>query len=486
VAIGAESRLRASVRTPHDSVASPIITPDPSSIFVRVRRAAICTALLLACLLAPAVADAKQQTFTMRYGPVELGGYQTAYPEAWVRTPKRTGYITKMSARVVDGHGRRMPLGHVMLHHVVFINSGHPGGLRKNSSCPGRPGEPFYGTGEENQKLLLPPGYGYRVHRRDRWRMIAMLMSHHLEQTKARIEYRITIETSKKLTPVRPLWLRANGCDPTSSYTVPGGGAPGSSDVRSADWPMPISGRIVAAGAHLHGSAKRLTITQPRCANRTLIDHRPRWGAYNDAVYKVRPLLHEPGPIAVGYFLSRRGIPIRRGEPLNVTGVYDAQLAHPAVMSITHIYVARDDRASSTCDPLPPDRRIFWSRKLGRNGVAPMQLPLTGLDDRGHARQIARAAGPGVVAGAAATVNLERSLFSPPNLSIALGGEVTWRSLDQERHVVILANGPRAVDSPLMRQGATHRQRFDVAGTYNLFCYLHPVTMHQTLVVRPE
>ena len=480
------AKSRVSVRTTHDSVASPIISPDSSSICVRARRAAICTALLLACLFAPAVADAEQQTFTMRYGPVSLGGYETAYPEPLVKTPKRSGYITKMSARIVDRHGRRMPLGDVMLHHVVFINSGHRGGVRKMSSCPGRPGEPFYGTGEETQTLLLPPGYGYRVDRRDRWRMIAMLMSHKLEQTKAWIEYRITIETSRKLTPVRPLWLRANGCDPTSSYTVPGGGAPGSDDVRSSDWAMPISGRIVAAGAHMHGSAKRLTITQPRCGGRTLIDHRPRWGASNDAVYKVRPLLHEPGPIAAGYFLSRKGIPVRRGEPLNVTGVYDAQLAHPAVMSITHIYVARDDKASMACDPLPADRRIDWSRKLGRNSVAPMQLPLTGLDDRGRPRQIASAQGPSVVAGASVTVDLERSLFSPPNLSIALGGVVTWRSLDQERHVVILANGPRAVDSPLMRQGATHAQRFDVAGTYNLFCYLHPVTMHQTLTVRPE
>ncbi len=440
---------------------------------------------MLACLLVPAAADAKQQTFTMRYGPVSLGGYETAYPEPWVKTPKRSGYIVRMSARVVDRRGRRMPLSDVMLHHVVFINSGHRGGVRKMSSCPGRPGEPFYGTGEENQKLLLPAGYGYRVDRRDRWRMVAMLMSHHLEHTKAWLEYRMTIETARKLTPVRPLWLRANGCDPTSSYTVAGGGARGSDDVRSSDWAMPISGRIVAAGAHLHGGAKRLTVTQPRCENRTLIDHRPRWGNRNDAVYRVRPMLHEPGPIAAGYFLSRRGIPVRRGEALNVTGVYDAELPHPAVMSITHVYVARDESASRACDPLPPDRTIHWSRALGRNSVAPMQVPLTGLDDEGHAREIAQAAGPRIVAGASATVDLTRSLFSPPNLSIALGGEVTWRSVDRERHVVILANGPRAVDSPLMRQGETHTQRFDVPGTYNLFCYLHPVTMHQTLVVRP-
>jgi len=465
----------------------------PRSSFLRAvlrgRASAVCAVLALACLLAPAVAGAAEKTFTLRSGPTTVGSYQTRYPEPFVKTPERSGYITRMSARPVDARGRRVPLKHVMLHHVVFINAGHAGAPRKTSSCPGRAGEPFYGTGEENQSLLLPAGYGYKVDKRDRWRMVTMLMSHRLERTKVWMEYRVTIETSEKLKPVRPLWLRANGCDPTSSYSVPGGGAPGSIDERSSEWRMPISGRIVAAGAHLHGSAKDLTISQPRCAGRTLIEHRPRWGNPDDPVYTLRPVLHEPGPIATGYYLSGRGIPVRQGESLRVTGRYDGELAHPAVMSITHIYVAReqpgDEPVPATCAALPSDGRIHWSRPMGRSSVASSQVPLNGLDERGRPRRIASAAGPSVVAGASATVDLSRSLFAPPNLSIGLGGEVTWRSLDETRHVVFLVNGPRSVDSPLLRQGGVYKQRFPVAGTYNLFCYLHPVTMHQTLVVRP-
>ena len=475
------------MRRPRDpqAVASAIISVPTTSTRRPCRVVAACVAALLACVLAPTAAFAKEHTFTLRYGPIELGGYETRYPEPQIETPKRAGYIVRMNARIVDRKGKRMPLGHVMLHHVVFINDGTPGGPRKESSCPGRSGEPFYGTGEERQRMLLPPGYGYRVEAGDRWRMITMLMSHHLEPTRVWLEYRVTMETSKALTPVRPLWLRASGCDARSSYTVQGGGAPGSTDERSADWPMPISGRIVAAGAHLHGSAKSLTVSQPRCGDRTLIDHRPRYGAPDDPVYRVRPRLHEPGPIATGYFLSSRGIPVIRGEPLRITGRYDAQIAHPAVMAITHVYVAPDETAPAGCDPLPPDGQIHWSRRLGRTWVAPAQIPLTGLDERGRPKAIARAAGPSAVAQDAATVDLTRSLFGPPNLSIALGGTVTWRALDTQLHVVFLANGPRAVDGPLMRQGAVYAQRFDVPGTYNLFCYLHPVTMHQTLTVRP-
>ena len=154
-------------------------------------------------------------------------------------------------------------------------------------------------------------------------------------------------------------------------------------------------------------------------------------------------------------------------------------------MAITHVYVAPDERAPAGCEPLPSDGRIHWSRTARPREVAPAQIPLTGLDARGPADRIARAAGPSVAAAGSALVDLRSSLFGPPNLSIALGGTVTWRSLDPERHVVFLANGPRAVDGPLMRRGAVYAQRFTVPGTYNLFCYLHPVTMHQTLTVRP-
>jgi plastocyanin len=441
-------------------------------------------AALLAFLMAPAPATGAERTYALRYGPVHLGGYETRFPAARVQTPRRAGYIVRMSARVVDRNGTRVPLSDVMLHHVVFIDDGRPGGPPKRGSCPGRGGEPFYGTGEEHQRLLLPPGYGYRVEARDRWRMVTMLMSHRLLPTRVWLEYRVTMETSKRLTPVTPLWLRASGCDPRSSYTVDGGGAPGSTDERSAEWVMPISGRIVAAGAHLHGSAKGVTVSQPRCGDRTLIDQRPRYGMPDDPVYRVRPMLHEPGPIATGYFLSARGIPVRQGELLKVTGRYDAQLAHPAVMAITHLYVAPDESASAGCAPLPADGRIHWSRRRGRASVPPAQIPLASLDARGRPIEIERAAGPGLVAGEAAVVDLRNSLFGPPNLSVASGATVTWRADDPQIHVVFLANGPRAVDGPLMRRGAVYSQRFDVPGTYNLFCYLHPVTMHQTIVVR--
>lgn len=449
-------------------------------------RFAVAGPLAVAVLLALAPASpAAVKTYTLRQGPVTLGPFQTKFPVPTVRTPKRSGYVIAMSTRLVDRRGRPISMKHVMLHHVVFINSGHSGGPTKQSSCPGRKGEPFYGTGEEHQRFILPRGYGYKVDRRDHWKAVAMYMNHSRKVQEVYLQYTVKVVTGKRLEPVRPLWLRANGCDPTSAYTVPGGGAPGSVDKQSWDWKVPISGRIVAAGAHLHGSAKSLEVSQPRCGDRTLFTQTPRWGLPSDVVYHVRPKLHEPGPVATGYFLSRTGIPVRAGESLRVTGRYDAQIPHPLVMAITHVYIARDDGASSACAPLPADRRIHWTRKDTRRFVPPAQVPLTALDASGKPVEIPHARGRGVFAGSSAVTDLKDDLFDPPNLSIARGGTVTWLFRDPQIHVVLLANGPRAVASPLSRAGGVYSQSFPVPGTYNLFCYLHPVKMHQTVVVRP-
>ena len=71
----------------------------------------------------------------LRYGPVELGGFQTRYPDPRVQTPRQSGYIVRMNARIVDSKGKRIPLAHVMLHHVVFINDGPKDKPKRQTAC---------------------------------------------------------------------------------------------------------------------------------------------------------------------------------------------------------------------------------------------------------------------------------------------------------------------------------------------------------------
>src|SRR3954469_4278812 len=153
--------------------------------------------------LAP-VARAERRVFVYRSTPVAMGQFNVEFPKQWVKAPPRDGYIVGMSARLVNTRGRVVTIQDVMLHHLVFFRRRSDPSA---SVCSGRHQEAFYGTGEENQTLQLPSGYGYRVRRGDRWRMNAMLMSHSVRTLRVQIEYRVTVATGERLTNVIPFWV---------------------------------------------------------------------------------------------------------------------------------------------------------------------------------------------------------------------------------------------------------------------------------------
>src|SRR3954471_2353755 len=230
--------------------------------------------VLLVVLGAAAPARANTRTLTLRYGPVHMGGYNVEFPKAPVRAPRVDGYVTHMTADLVDRRGRAITIRDVMLHHLVIHRSGPRPAL---GPCTSRNGEAIYGTGEEREDLRLPGGYGYRVHKADKWRITAMLMSHSERSIDAYVRYKVTVVTGRSMTSVQPFWIRANGCGSQVSYPVLGDGARGSSSVRSYDWKIPFDGRIVAAGGHLHGGAKDMWLSQPRCGGRRLLGTAARY-----------------------------------------------------------------------------------------------------------------------------------------------------------------------------------------------------------------
>ena len=310
-------------------------------------------AMMAAFVVSASPAEAAVEKVVVRQGPSTVAPYEVRYTSARtreVRSPRLDGYLVRMHARVVDRAGRPIPVKRVMLHHVVYKTRAH-----RDPVCGGS--ESFYGTGEENQALQLPDGYGYRIGRRDRWVTGWMLMNHQARRQRAYIEYTAWVETSRRLRGVRPYWVRATGCqharDPI--FTVPGGSAPGSTYERSADWTVPRSGRLVAGGAHLHGGARELRLSQPACGDRTLMSSRPLYGLPDHPYYNVLPVLHEPGPIATSWVTSPQGIEVTRGERLRVTAVYDAERPPRGAMGIWHVYLAPGPRAASACPPLPAD-----------------------------------------------------------------------------------------------------------------------------------
>jgi hypothetical protein len=437
--------------------------------------------LAVACaLLGAAPAQAERHTYTMRYGPVLMGGFNVKYPRGEVRVPQADGSIVRMHARLVDARGRRVTIRDVMLHHIVFHRS-----RRSNvrGACTNRRAEPFYGTGEENQSLILPRGYGYRTRATDRWRMASMLMSHSRRVMNVYIQYRVTIDDSPGLTPVRAFWVRANSCSGGIGYGIAGGGPPGSVNTREFDWKAPVAGRIVAAGGHLHGGAKDMWLSQPRCRNRRLLDTAPGFAQPGHLVYRARPILHEPGPIDTRWFSSREGIPVRKGETLRLSATYDAEKPH-TVMSIMHIYVASPRSREPRCGALPGDRREIRKPGRFRRRSPLVTVPLNGIDARGRVYSIIDPPWPLRPLASGSVVDIGAAGYKPRGVQLPVGGSLTWRVKGPTKHNVRFANGPRLIHTVTLQNGETASRHFPVAGRYELFCSLHPVTMHQIVDVR--
>src|SRR3954447_1352342 len=365
-------------------------------------------AVLAWLALAPA-ARAERRTFVYRSAPVTMGQFNVEFPKQWVKAPPRDGSIVGMSARLADTRGRVVTIRDVMLHHLLFFRRRSDPSA---SACSGKHQEAFYGTGEENQTLQLPAGYGYRVRRGDRWRMNAMLMSHSVRTLRVQVEYRVTVAIGERLTGVVPFWVRANGCGSGTRYPVWGDGGPGSTDTRSYSWRVPFDARIVAVGGHLHGGSKDMWLAQPACADRRLLDTAPRYGMPDDLYYRARPLLHEPGPIDTRYFLSQTGIQVRRGETLRLTGTYDDANPHARVMAIMHLYLVPHAASPEHCPALPTDAQERVKPVPARTESPVVRVPLNVLAANGHPQPLLDPPWPAVNQGDRGLVALRDFAFS--------------------------------------------------------------------------
>jgi plastocyanin len=434
-------------------------------------------------LLAAAPAAAATRTHTFRVGPVDLGGYATEQDIDRAPAPRRGGFVTSIHARLVDAQGRPMPQERVMLHHAFFVNHGRFPGDRRAGDCRARDAETFYGTGEEDQAVDFPAGYGYRLRKGDRWRVGWMYMNHQPTRDRVYLQYNVTV-SDEPLTPVRPYWISVS-CEDGKIYSVPGDGGPGSTHERSRTWVAPRNGRIVTAAAHAHGGALAVDVTERGCA--PMLASTALYGSVEDPIYALSPVLHEPAPRSMSVASSRTGWPIARGDRLRINSRYANESPHSAVMGIMHLYVAAGPRPAERCPPAPPDvetHRIRFPGAAAREHPPQVSPELSALGTDGVARPVAELPGPLAVLRGDAGVAVRNAAFRPRRLSVPRGAVVRWRFGDPLEHDVTLASGPRAFASGYRRRG-TYKKRMNVPGQYRIFCSLHPVTMSQTIEVRP-
>ena len=63
---------------------------------------------------------------------------------------------------------------------------------------------------------------------------------------------------------------------------------------------------------------------------------------------------------------------------------------------------------------------------------------------------------------------------------------LSWAFTGNELHNITLANGPAGIASDNLNRGRTFWAHFPKKGTYNFFCSLHPVQMHERVVVEAK
>jgi plastocyanin len=311
-----------------------------------------------------------------------------------------------------------------------------------------------------------------------------MLMNHRARPDKVYLQYKVRYETQQALTPVHPVWFDVRNCSFDPIFDVPGGGRPGSVYSTSTTWSVPYAGRIVAALGHVHGGGLDVSVSAPDCSGRELFRSRPTWAFSRDPEYRVRPRVHEPGPIDMELVSSRQGFPVAAGERLQLTARYDNQFPHTRVMGIMGLYMTRDAGVTGRCGPQPTDVQVIRDTRPGRVKVPLMHVPINSRT-AGSARPIGRPPGaPTWTAGGP----LEVTSFAvePANAVIAQGSTLRWRFWGDTLHTVTVADGPQGFSSPNLSDGREFSHRFARPGTYRLYCSLHPVGMVSTVQVVPR
>src|SRR5687768_2234251 len=141
------------------------------------------------------------------------------------------------------------------------------------------------------------------------------------------------------------------------AYDVPGDGGPNSEYVDQSTWTVPegVNGRIIGGASHQHGGGKYHTLASVTCDRplfKAEVYHAPPDHIYNT----IRPILHEPGPIANGTFRTNEGIPITEGEVLHRRAVHDNANLHVASMGFWVLWFV-EDSGVQPCGPMPGDLR---------------------------------------------------------------------------------------------------------------------------------
>ena len=450
------------------------------------RKALIPILALALAGLAPPAAAAAERELTLHSPAIKTLPYvhdthALALSPNGTEAPAKPGYVTGIKEMVLvdskDPDAKPLSNARMMIHHLLYFAPGREGD--SIGSCWSGAGF-ISGRGEEHPEGnfdFAPPEQRARYGIVNRmpdgsaptWRLVAMLMNHVKRPKTVYVRTKLYY-TEDERTPAYPtvVGCRGNGM----AFDVPGGGRKGSNFVDTSTWTVPYDARIMLAASHQHGGGKRQTLASDTC-NRKLLSANVYHGTEDHIYNRIRPILHEPGPIANGTFGSVQGIPIRQGEVLRRRGVHDAHNLHVASMAFWVLWLVRDD-SGGQCGPMPTDvTELRRPKRFDKTPNHDLKVP-----------QLDKPTGP-FAPFTGGPVFVADDYFRPAKLEAKIGDTLTWEFKGSKPHTVTVANGPRGFSSLYSGQvRGSHSFKFEVPGTYRLTCLVHPTTMGQTVRVR--
>ena len=445
----------------------------------------------LSAALLPATATAEERVMTLYSPAINTLPYVHDTHNLQLRpngreAPAEPGYITGIKEQVLvdskDPNAKPLSNAKFMIHHFLYWAPGRVD--QAPGSCWGNLGF-IAGRGEEHPdgdfSQFMPPEMRARYGITNRtaqgtapgWQLTAMVMNHVKRPKRVYVRTKIFYTTEPR-TPISPIVVAdCRHLGNLMAYDVPGTGGPGSEYVDRSTWTAPFSGRILGGASHQHGGGKYQTLRSATCDRE--IFNAPTYHAPPDHIYNtIRPILHEPGPIANGTFGSVEGVPFSAGEVLERRAVHDNANLHVAAMGFWALWVVRDDSVGR-CDPMPSDlREITKPARYDRTPDYARRVPQLAPPRASAFRPIGTSPLP-----------VKDTNFAPARITARLNQPITWRFSGYAPHSVTVANGPMGFSSLYTgRTNGTYTFTPTRKGTYRLTCLIHPTTMGQTLVVR--
>lgn len=454
--------------------------------------ARILSLVVFALLALPSAAVAEEEVLTLYSPAIKTNPYvhdtHTIPLKAdGKQAPAKPGYVLGYKEQVlVDSKApNAKPLSNskFMIHHFVYFAPGRvedsEGGCWKNLGFIGGRGEEHpSGNFERGTSPQTRAKYGI-VNRTasgaaPTWYLLAMVMNHVKRPKTVYVRTRLYY-TEEERQPAYPTVVGDCGRMITGmAYDVPGDGPEGSTFTNTSKWTAPYSGRILLAGNHQHGGGKGHKLVSDTC-DRTVLDGNVYHGTKDHIYNTIRPILHEPGPIATGTLRSEEGIPIHEGEQFTRTARHDNGNLHVQAMGFWALWIVKDDTVGE-CDPMPTDVEDIGKPKrydktpadFYRRVVPQLWKPKGTFAD---------------FSGSPLTVGDE--FFKPPRIRADLGEAITWKFTGYQPHTVTVANGPQGFSTHYVGQtSGTATFTPPEKGTYRMTCLVHPTTMGQDVVVK--